>query len=78
MNPMSLQFIESRVVSQVSQAQLGMEWYRFGRSSGKKMGQRSAPARVGIVLGQISQALGIYLSKWCSFGGMGWFILDVR
>lgn len=35
-----------------------MEVYRLGRVEGKKRGQRSAPARVGIVFGQICHALG--------------------
>lgn len=57
MNPASLQLVESSVSSQLSQAQLGMDLYRFGKSSGKKTGQRSAPARVGSVSGQTCQAL---------------------
>lgn len=62
---MAWHLVASRVESQVSQAQLGMELYRFGRSCGKKMGQRSAPARVGTVLGQTCHALELDLVSFC-------------
>lgn len=67
---MRLQSAESRVRSQEPQAQFGSEWYRFGRSCGKKTGHRSAPARWGTVLGQTSQALSLLGLLGCAFLAM--------
>lgn len=57
-NPRFAQSVLDKMSSQPDQTKLGTEVYRFGKFEGKKRGQRFAPARVGIVFGQISHALG--------------------